>query len=184
MKFYELYESIINEAINQKLIDKAIHYFGLTDNPNETGYVLPDGRRLDFSGRHQINDYVFNDKTLKFEIKNKKERDYMFNERNIDHREVQDIINSSDTRAMIDFMKKTSAIRYLSNSGITVIENPTDQQLKVIISDFRKSQEILEVDVTDFKTMNTIDSKEFPRATLEAVKNYIEDTLKNKGKKK
>jgi len=31
---------------------EAIEYFGVTDNPHEAGYLLPDGRFLDFSGRH------------------------------------------------------------------------------------------------------------------------------------
>lgn len=34
------------------LTDALIRFFGITNNPKECGYILPDGRMLDFSGRH------------------------------------------------------------------------------------------------------------------------------------
>ena len=37
---------------NKNLHDAAIDYFGKTQNPNETGFILDDGTRLDLSGRH------------------------------------------------------------------------------------------------------------------------------------
>lgn len=33
--------------------EKAIRHFGLTDNPYEAGFILPDGKMLDFSGKRQ-----------------------------------------------------------------------------------------------------------------------------------
>ena len=40
-------------SIYEKLL---IQFFGITDNIHEAGYILRDGRFLDFSGRHFIND--------------------------------------------------------------------------------------------------------------------------------
>ena len=35
---------------NQDYIDKAVEIFGITEDPHECGYILPDGEMLDFSG--------------------------------------------------------------------------------------------------------------------------------------
>lgn len=34
------------------VFDQAVQIFGITEDLNEAGYILPDGRMLDFSGRH------------------------------------------------------------------------------------------------------------------------------------
>lgn len=35
----------------KKVVDAAVDYYGLTDDINEAGYILPDGGMLDFSGK-------------------------------------------------------------------------------------------------------------------------------------
>jgi hypothetical protein len=54
-----LYDSSAYERIRQSnpdrkaLVDKAVKEFPLTEDFLEAGYILPDGRMLDFSGKHE-----------------------------------------------------------------------------------------------------------------------------------
>lgn len=36
------------------IINKAVEYYGTTDEPIKAGFILPDGRMLDLSGGHQV----------------------------------------------------------------------------------------------------------------------------------
>lgn len=85
------------------MIDKAVAHFGTTHNIKECGYILTDGKMLDFSG-------------FKFGGL----RGY----RSIDHREIADIyeIEISGNDAMIDFMNQGN-IRVNSESGGLDISN-------------------------------------------------------------
>lgn len=47
----KLYKAI--GGIDRELIDAAINYFGLTTDGREAGYILPDGKMLDFSGKKE-----------------------------------------------------------------------------------------------------------------------------------
>lgn len=105
------------------LEEKAILKFKITNNPYEAGYILKNGKFLDFSGR------AFAD--------NPDER-YYKNERSVDHREVGGYLDMKlgGSEAMIKFMQETGAIR-MSLIGdyfaITLIHKPTEEQLRQII---------------------------------------------------
>ena len=43
-----------NPEDQTRIIEAAVKMFGTTTDPNEAGYLLPDGRMLDFSGRHDM----------------------------------------------------------------------------------------------------------------------------------
>ena len=106
---------------------KAIEHFGLTDNPREAGYLLEDGKMLDFSGRHEAAGYE-NKKPKKGEP------DYLANERVVDHRQVQEIMKSGGWQAVEDFTKDSGVIRFMVvggdeiNLSIQDFQNPTETQ--------------------------------------------------------
>ena len=88
---------------------KAVDYFGTTTNLNIAGYILPDGRLLDFSGK-------------KFGANGRN--------RTIDHREVGD---AYDNQIDMDDFLKNGAIRIDTTSGsINIGAKPTTEQMRII----------------------------------------------------
>lgn len=89
--------------------NKAVDYFGTTTNLNIAGYILPDGRLLDFSGK-------------KFGADGRN--------RTIDHREVG---NAYDNEIDMDDFLKNGAIRIDATSGsINIGAKPTAAQMRII----------------------------------------------------
>lgn len=89
--------------------NKAVDYFGTTTNLNIAGYILPDGRLLDFSGK-------------KFGADGRN--------RTIDHREVRD---AYDNEIDMDDFLKNGAIRIDATSGsINIGAKPTTAQMRII----------------------------------------------------
>lgn len=89
--------------------NKAVDYFGITNNLNIAGYILPDGRLLDFSGKKFGSDG---------------------RSRTIDHREVGD---AYDNEIDMDDFLKNGAIRIDATSGsINIGAKPTTAQMRII----------------------------------------------------
>jgi hypothetical protein len=97
------------------LIELAVRAHGLTDDLAEAGYILPDGRLLDFSGKREGGPS---------------------GTRNMDHRQLSfphDTDFDSPTDVMNAFMRETGAVRMDANSGSVDLEaEPTSKQLSVI----------------------------------------------------
>jgi hypothetical protein len=115
------------------LINSALKTFKTTNNINEAGYILQDGRMLDFSGKRKGG---------------------RGNERAWDHREIESIdgIETSRTDAMLEFMNKTGAIRvgYYGGIDIDVMKPISPQQSSVILKNIRGANYIT-IDITDIK---------------------------------
>ena len=104
-----------NWTPDQELIDKAKEHFGVTTNPEEAFYVLPDGTMLDGSGRHW----------------GLEEQDV--NGRQVDHGDIAEIMDSDGAEAMYEFMGRTGAMRFDRIVGIaSVARKPTAQQLAIL----------------------------------------------------
>ena len=92
MSTAEAISFLLNES---SLIDKAIAQFGLTSDPSEAGYILPDGRMLDFSGKREGGTPGM---------------------RSLDHGDISilyvDDMGISSTEAMVKFMQQTGAVRF------------------------------------------------------------------------
>jgi len=95
MPVTEAISFLLNES---PLIDRAIAHFGLTDDPNEAGYILPDGRMLDLSGKNDGGTPGV---------------------RSYDHRDATSVLPASDsgsvrgqTDGMVEFMRQTGAVRF------------------------------------------------------------------------
>lgn len=138
------------------LIDRAIDVFGLTDNPNEAGYILDSGELLDFSGKREGG---------------------TAGTRALDHRDIGRIIigDHGGTEGMVWFMYKTGAIRMSlidRDLHLDFAQPPTRKQ-RHAIEEWLPSLEAIIWDVTvynedqgDFRTVwNQIDSSvDFDRA--------------------
>lgn len=107
--------------------DKAIKEFGLTSNPREAGYILPDGRMLDFSGKNHGGDP---------------------NTRAYDHREISRV-----GPHMIQFERENHALRINVGSDDSLMVDiyadvpPTEQQMETLRGIVAKNRGGLFVDV-------------------------------------
>lgn len=160
------------------LIRRAIQRFGLTENMDEAGYVLPGGELLDFSGRGQAGGYV---REGPYFI-SKRGPDYFAGQRYIDHREVSPLMRNpggvkSPTELMDAFMGRTGAMR-LQREGANVRRQPTEAQLRAIVRRSRETGTPLYLDV-DIRGGNTV-SRTFARPTVDAVQEWITEMLTRK----
>ena len=157
---------------NIGLMNKAKSLYGLTREPSETGYVMDDGSRLDFSGRHNSSGY---EKSGTGFVPSKSQPDYLQWQRNIDHREMFGL--SSDTGA---FQDQTGAVRYSFNVGASSVSSnkPSMAQIETIVKDFRKSNHPLIWDIDNGSTGYSFASKTFDRPTVDAVSNWLDEMYK------
>ena len=159
------------------LAKSAKDYFGVTNNPNETGYILMDGSRLDLSGRHYAGGYK--KEGNKF-VPESGKTDYLGGDRAVDHRELYDLpgIKEGDHQwsAVEQLMMDTGAVRYLPNQGFSIINGQpiNDKQLKSIVRDFRKTGNSMNVDIDPVGGNSSAISKSFKKPTLESVKKFID----------
>jgi hypothetical protein len=107
---YSVYAEYIDpEMSSDDPIERAITTFGLTDSFNEAGYILPDGRMLDFSGKREGGTP---------------------GNRAYDHRDIGRVLGIGGSEALWEFMSRTGAIRSLPETGdLTIAKKPTSQQL-------------------------------------------------------
>lgn len=93
-----------------ELLKTVKDHFGLTENPTEAGYILPNGEMLDFSGKH--NHASFKRKNG-YNVLKEGEQDFMSGKRSVDHRFLPselDLEGENNTQKMEDFMEKTNSI--------------------------------------------------------------------------
>lgn len=137
-----------------KILDRAVRVFGLTDDPAEAGYLLPDGSFLDFSGSREGGPH---------------------GQRAYDHRQIEVLFPHVDEQVsrwvyMYRFMK-LGAIRIYTNVGIdrrylfaTFVTRPTKQQLRVIAQLARQTEDVtLEIVDRNAETVRSF-SASFPQA--------------------
>lgn len=108
--------------------------FGLTKSLYEAGYVLPDGTLLDFSGRSQADGFT---QGADLVFRSASGRDYMKDQRGIDHREIEwdEMPDYPEAwHAMTRFLS-LGAIRIDGNSGMISMHSrakPTAAQLSIL----------------------------------------------------
>lgn len=145
----------------------AANEYGTTENPQEAGYILPDGSMLDFSGGEGI--------------------------RGTDHRNITSAFsdagiqlpdNWSRTDAMCDFIRR-GAIRYIPEcNGFDMCQEPTREQYRTIKQIIRQMGGTTDVDFDD-KDGNTLLSVHYNNVTpqrLEAdIYRYFNEGIKPQG---
>jgi len=150
--------------------------FGTTLNPRETGYILDDGTRLDFSGRHYAGGY-----TKEGDRFVPTKDDYLANQRSVDHREVGSELEGYDYgwEGLSKFIDETGAVRYDATSGVSLMDTnkPSKKQIETIVNDYKNSGNPLYIDI-DNKSGANIASKEFNKPTLSEVFEWINTQYK------
>lgn len=170
---------------NNPLIQQAKDHFGLTRNPKEAGYVMPDGSMLDFSGRHYA-DY----KKVGNRFVPQKGSDYLANQRNVDHRELHDILEApvnkitgqADNNLLLSkFMNDTGAVRNFPGIGFETSAIPTDKQLKSLIGGHNSSYkgDPLKIDLA-YPSGEVYATFDFAKPNLESIKKWINNNFKAK----
>ena len=114
---------------DEAVIKQATEHFGLTSDAREAGYILPNGKMLDLTGRHYATGY---EKVEGRYQPQAGQRDYLTGTRNVDHRELGDI-GPGGTEGMHDFMAKSGAVRFDHNGAIQAVGVPSDAQLRQIV---------------------------------------------------
>ena len=141
----------------------AESYFGTTYKINEAGYLLTDGKLLDFSGRHEGGPGGY---------------------RTVDHRDIVDAFDGdygdgSYSGGMIEFMRAGNIRLSPESGGINLSTMPTKAQMSTLdryITSFR-GEVILDIDDGDG---NIVASIEYPKRTYskkvtDAIKEYFEN---------
>ena len=129
-------------------VKDAAAYFGRTYKWAETGYITTDGKRLDFSGRHDGAPGGY---------------------RTVDHRDIRDALGldyggDDYSGAMVQFMGEGNIRISPESGGINLSVMPTKAQMD-ILSDFiskQRGEVILDLDTPGG---DTVSSTEYPRGT-------------------
>lgn len=116
--------------LNEGLVDDAIQHFGVTNDPRECGYLMPNGEMLDLSGKHWMvgGDY------RRVDGRNviKRGSDYQAGLRHVDHRDLDELSEKGGTEGMLEFMQKTGAIRVMPPYGFNLAVYPTKKQIAMM----------------------------------------------------
>ena len=151
-------------AEQRKQNDKtALDYFGRTYKWSETGYVLLNGARLDFSGRHEGGPGGY---------------------RTVDHRDIIDALGEDYgggdySGGMVRFMQEGNIRISPESGGINLAVMPTKAQMDALGDFISKERGEVILDIDDAQG-NTIYSTEFSRGThankvLQAIRDYFEN---------
>ena len=144
-----------------ELEQEAVDFFGHTYSWAETGYILTDGSRLDFSGRNEGASGGY---------------------RTVDHRDIVQLDKygeMSGTEAMIDFMKRGNIRVMPEGDGINLSVRPTTAQEKALSDFISKKRGEITLDI-DNERGETVVSVEYPRGThsnkvLQDIRNYFDN---------
>jgi len=145
----------------QGWINKAKNIFGTTDNIYETGYILPKGELLDFSGKNFGG---------------------QGGARELDHRDIWQAMGNSGggTEGMYKFMKNTDAIRVAPLGKDTlqlhILKEPTPNQMNKMLKGSRWFDNII-VDIDENPRISN--QKEFSgRTKASQFREFIEKVFK------
>jgi hypothetical protein len=145
-------ERVRQEYVTNKRTDwvkDVANEFGYTRDPREAGYIAPDGKMLDFSGKNKGGTP---------------------GQRSLDHRDVEQVLpdeaspDGSATQNMLSFASQTGSIRF-SVIGADVYVDcigtvPTDAQIRAIKKAL-PGYDTLTFDITDNRG-NTVLSGDYP----------------------
>ena len=142
---------------------EAVDLFGHTYKWAETGYILTDGSRLDFSGRHE---------------------GARGGSRTIDHRDIAQIAvyeEMTGNDAMIDFMKRGNIRINPEANGINLSVRPTRAQENTLSDFISRERGEITLDI-DNENGDTVVSVEYPRGThankiLQDIRNYFDNGI-------
>ena len=145
---------------------QALEYFGRTFTWKETGYLLLNGKKLDFSGKHEGAPGGY---------------------RTVDHRDISDALGEDYggddySDAMVQFMREGNIRISPESNGINLSVLPTAAQFEALDDYISKARGEVVLDVDD-DNGNTIFGVEYPRGTraikvINDIKQYFKDGIK------
>ncbi len=149
------------------LNEPALFYFGKTYSWKETGYLLTNGSKLDFSGKHYGASGGY---------------------RTVDHREIldsfpADIQDDFDgNEAMVEFMRRGNIRIMPEGDGINLSVLPTEAQEKALTDFISRARGEVTLDI-DNEYGETVVSVEYPKGTrsdrvLRDIRQYFKDGTK------
>lgn len=152
-------------ALEDSDIDSfALERFGRTFKWAETGYLLKNGKRLDFSGKNDGAPGGY---------------------RTVDHRDIldaygEDYYSFSGTEAMIDYMRRGNIRIMPESNGINLSVAPTKAQedaLENFISTVARGEVILDIDDLQGNTLHSIEYSRGTRASkvLNDIRRWFSD---------
>lgn len=141
----------------------ALEFFGKTYKWSETGYLLRNGAKLDFSGRHEGGSGGY---------------------RSVDHRDISDAFDGeygdgSYSGAMVQFMREGNIRISPESGGINLQVMPSKAQESALDDFISRERGEVTMDI-DNANGETIASVEYPRGTraskvLNDIRNYFEN---------
>lgn len=154
--------------ISEDEYKEAESFFGATKNYDVAGYLLLNGKMLDFSGKHWGDDYSTS--------------------RQVDHRDIWDVWENSDKDGvdeMINMIGNGNIRLMPENGGINLAVMPNEEQMKTLrgyINHF-KGEVVLDIDQVGG---DTIHSAIYDRGTsssriISDIRNYFEDGIVPEG---
>ena len=155
----------LSEDEKMSHIKAAQEYFGTTQNWDEVGYITLDGKKLDFSGRHEGGPG---------------------GSRDVDHRDIRDALGEDYggedfSGSLVQFMSEGNIRIMPESNSINLSVMPTEEQMKAL-EDFisRNNGEVI-LDIDDLNG-KTVFSMEYPSGTFsEKIFKDIEAHLKTSG---
>ena len=155
--------SLVTEEQARKNNKTALEYFGRTYKWSETGYILLDGSRLDFSGKHEGAPGGY---------------------RTVDHRDIRDAFGddyggNGYSDSLVQFMREGNIRIMPESGGINLSVMPTKAQERALDDFISKERGEVVLDLDDDRG-NTVASVEYPRGTraskvLADIRKYFED---------
>ncbi|MBO5123477.1 MAG: hypothetical protein J6B99_10005, partial [Oscillospiraceae bacterium] len=155
--------SLVTEEQAKKNNKTALEYFGRTYKWSETGYILLDGSRLDFSGKHEGAPGGY---------------------RTVDHRDIRDAFGddyggNGYSDSLVQFMREGNIRIMPESSGINLSVAPTKEQERSLDDFISKERGEVVLDLDDDRG-NTVASVEYPRGmraskVLADIRKYFED---------
>lgn len=142
--------------------NKALDFFGETKDIREAGYILHDGKMVDFSGKHEI------DKTDLITLK-----EYT-GTRNNDHSNIAQAVGHDVEK----FQSLTGAIRFMPESGaFSAVVKPSDKQIKRILKGLRElgHNDGIFVDIPNATGTDFLKSEFIEKPNFENIKKFFAD---------
>lgn len=120
-----------------QIADLLIQFYGLTTDIRECGFIAPDGRMLDFSGRHKGNPPSIGKWVEHFDF-------FGMNKEGFSLEEFFDMYPFNQKYPLAKIMDCCNLVKFAYDARtVSSIRVPTDEQLKIIESAFGESWSIL-----------------------------------------
>ena len=162
---YNLSDKKIDNVTSEDL-QKLKKHFGTTNNFDVAGYLLTDGKMLDFSGKHWGDDYSTS--------------------RTVDHRDVLEGFNyegvhngNNGVKAMVDMIGSGNIRLAPESGGINIAVAPNDTQIWKLTEYIRhfRGEVVVDIDAVGGDTIHTFTYNKgtAPMAVIRDIMQYFED---------